>query len=59
MVAVPELRVATQSTQEGLLERVVGGVRADHAAQVGVNRIAVLVVEAFEGRKRHGLHHLL
>jgi len=59
VLAVPELRVAAEGPEEGLLEGVVCGVRADDAAQVGVDRISVLLVETLERREAHGLHHLL
>ena len=54
-----EARVSAEGAQEGLLEGVVGRVATGELAEVRVDLVAVLLVEAFEGRYRHGVHHLL
>jgi hypothetical protein len=56
---VLEARVSAQGAQEGLLKGVVGSVAAGELTEIRVDLVAVLVVEAFEGRYRHGVHHLL
>jgi hypothetical protein len=59
VLAVAELRVAAQGAQEGLLEGVVGRLAAGELPEVPVDLVSVLLVEPFEGRYRHGVHHLL
>ena len=54
-----ESRISAEGAQEGLLEGVVGPVTAGELAEVRVDLLAVVLVEAFEGRYRHGVHHLL
>ena len=56
--AVLETSVGAQRAQERLLERVVGTVAAELAAQDAEHLVAVLGVEPLERRdRRHGLHH--
>jgi hypothetical protein len=54
-----EARVPAEGTEERLLEGIVGRVPAGELAEIPVDLVAVLLVEAFEGRYRHGVHHLL
>ena len=48
--------VGAERAQERLLPRVLGAL-AEQPAQVAEHLVAVLEVEALEGRDRHGLHH--
>ena len=57
--AVLEALVSAQGAQEGLLEGVVRAVAAGELSEIRVNLVAVFLVEPFEGRYRHGVHHLL
>ena len=53
-----EAVVGSQRPQECLLERVLGRRPAQAPGEEAEDRVAVLGVEAFEGRnRRHGLHH--
>jgi hypothetical protein len=56
---MPETGVPAQGAEERLLEGVVGRISPGELAEVRVDLVSVLVVEAFEGRDRHGVHHLL
>ena len=51
--------VPAQSAEKGLLERVLGSLTAEQPDEVPEHCLAVLLVEAFERRDCHGLHHPL
>lgn len=52
-----EPRVGAQGAEEGLLEGVLGRSAPEHPGEVAVDLAAVGVVELFERRYPHGLHH--
>jgi hypothetical protein len=57
VLSVLEPAVRTQGTEKGLLERVLGSIRAESAAQEPEHVAPMLVVEPLERGDRHGLHH--
>jgi len=56
---VPETGVPAQGAEERLLECIIGRIFPGELAEVRVDLVPVLVVEAFERRDRHGIHHVL
>ncbi len=52
-----ERRVAAESPQERLLERVLGVGPPEKPGQVAEHLVSVLFVEALERRQGHGVHH--
>jgi hypothetical protein len=59
VTTVPERRVATQRTQEGLLERVLRSRLTEPPRQEREDLVAVPQVERLERRDDHNLHHPL
>ena len=57
MTRVPELGIAPERPQKGLLEGVLGSLAPDQPHQVTPDLIARLRVQALEGWDRHGFHH--
>jgi hypothetical protein len=53
VLAVTELWIGAQRTQERLLERVLGAVASELPDEEGVDLLAVLLVETFERRQAH------
>jgi hypothetical protein len=55
---VVEPAVGAKSSQERLLERVLCPLRSESPPDEAEDLVPVLLVEAFERRYAHGLHHL-
>ena len=57
MLAVLEPRVGAERAEERLLERVLGALAAEPPDEEAEDLVAVVLVEALEGRERHLRHH--
>lgn len=57
MAGVLQRRIAAKRTQERLLEGVIRLAAPEQPNEVPEDLIAVLLVEALEGRENHGFHH--
>jgi hypothetical protein len=59
LAPVLEPPVRPKGSEEGLLEGVLGRLAPQQAREVAEDLVLALLVEALEGRNRHGLHHLV